>query len=108
MSELRHMPVREHGPAVRAELRLLPTDEGGRKDPMLSGYRSLVRFGADEQDIGFEWHADADPLRPGRAGTGRLEFWALDDPSPFTAGHEFEVREGSRVIGYGTVIDDKP
>lgn len=89
---------------IRADLRLLPTNEGGRSSPIESGYRSLARFEDSPSDVGFELELDTNRLVPGESGIGRLSFWAVDELPEVSAGRAFELREGSRVVGHGTVL----
>ena len=90
---------------ITADLRLLQTNEGGRSSPIESGYRSLARFEGTETDFGFELELDADRLAPGESGTGRLSFWAVDELPELATGQSFELREGSRVVGHGAVLE---
>jgi translation elongation factor EF-Tu-like GTPase len=90
---------------IRANLRLLPASEGGRSSPVESGYRSLARFEGSTLDFGFELEPDAGHLVPGDSGTGHLSFWAAEELPELSAGQAFELREGSRVVGHGTVLE---
>ncbi len=90
---------------ARAHLQLLPSSEGGRSTPMQSGYRSLIRFERGEVDFGFELMLDSHELAPGAAGTGTLALWAKDALPELTPGLRFEVREGTRIVGHGTLLD---
>ena len=56
--------------AIGANIHLLKTNEGGRSQALLSGYRSLLRFEGTEVDFGFELE-----LRP------QVLLSALDDGS---------------------------
>lgn len=89
---------------IRANLRLVPTNEGGRSAPIESGYRSLARFEGSPSDFGFELEPDADRLAPGESGSGQLSFWAVEELPELAAGQSFELREGARVVGHGTVL----
>lgn len=97
---------------VGARVRLLPTSEGGRSGPLQSGYRSLLRFEGRDVDFGFELELDAavgpSGLSPGASGTGRISFWAVAELPSLFDGQRFEVREGTRVVGTGTIIDPQP
>ncbi len=90
---------------IRARVRLLRADEGGRSSPVGSGYRSLARFEGQESDVGFELDLDSDRLAAGESGTGRLSFWAVEALPELFVGQSFELREGLAVIGLGTVLD---
>jgi translation elongation factor EF-Tu-like GTPase len=94
---------------VTALVHLYARDEGGRSGPLLSGYRSLLRFEGSDVDLGFELELDhtVDPggLAPGASGTSRVSLWASERLPSLFAGKQFELREGARVIGRGTIID---
>lgn len=90
---------------VRATLRLLPSERGGRAGPIQSGYRSLARFGGADDDFGFELELEEPPLVPNTDGRGLLSFWAVDKLPDLVIGERFELREGTRVVGHGTIDD---
>lgn len=91
---------------IDTRIHLLTNDEGGRSGPLLSGYRSLLRFEGTEVDFGFELELDAEVtngLAPGDSGNARLSFWAAEELPSLSPGHKFEIREGTRVVGRGSV-----
>lgn len=90
---------------IRARLELLPTSEGGRAQPIESGYRSLARFDGLQGDVGFELNLEDRPIRPGESGIARLSFWATDVPFHLLTSDPFEVREGGHVVGHGTIVE---
>lgn len=94
---------------MNVQVHLLPTSEGGRAGPLLSGYRSLLRFEGSDVDIGFELELDRanglGGVAPGSSGPGRISFLALEKLPSLIAGQRFEIREGARVVGRGIVID---
>lgn len=94
---------------VTVEVHLLPTSEGGRSGYLLSGYRSLLRFEGNDLDFGFELELDPtvgpDGLAPGASGTGRISLWAMEELPSLFAGQRFELREGARVVGRGSIVD---
>lgn len=92
---------------IRANLQLLGPHEGGRTSPIQSGYRSLAGFEGFESEFGFELDLDGGQLAPGDSGTGRLSFWAVEDLPDLAAGLSFELREGARVVGHGTVSESE-
>src|SRR5262249_31770077 len=95
---------------LEVRIDLLSTSDGGRSAPILSGYRSLIRFGGADVDFGFELQLGpecAKGLAPGNSGSARLSLWAVDDVPPLRPGQKFELREGRRIIGRGTVLDTK-
>lgn len=90
---------------MRATGDLLSTGEGGRRLAIQSGYRSLIRFDGSNVDFGVELELDELPLAPGASGAALLSLWAADEPPEVAAGQRFELREGTRVVGHGTIED---
>jgi hypothetical protein len=94
---------------ISARFQLLATEAGGRSGALLSGYRSLARFAGTDTDFGFELELDsalaADGVAPGAGGSGRLSFWAVDQLPGLLAGQNFELREGTQVVGHGVIVD---
>lgn len=95
---------------AKARIQLLSIEEGGRTEPLRSGYRSLLRFDGTLLDFGFQF--DLDPnlnatwpwLAVGESGRGQVSFWALDELPELRSGMKFEVREGKRVVGLGEIL----
>jgi translation elongation factor EF-Tu-like GTPase len=94
---------------IHASISLLSASENGRLGPLVSGYRSLLRFEGSGIDFGFELHLDSDlgasELAPGESGKVRLSFWAVEEFPILSSGQKFEIREGVRVIGHGSILD---
>ena len=94
---------------ISAHFRLLATEAGGRSGPLLSGYRSLLRFEGTGTDYGFELALDSpvrpDGVAPGASGTGRLSIWATQKLPRLVEGQKFEMREGTRVVGHGVIVE---
>jgi len=90
-----------------ARVRLLTAGEGGRRSPILSGYRSLLRFDSTEVDFGFELELESglerNGLDPGGSGNVKLSMWATEHLPTLSPGTAFEIREGHRVVGHGSV-----
>lgn len=85
-----------------AELRLLPSADGGRETPLSSGYRSVVRLGEDEELWGVEITFDAPTaLAPGESAVVSLMAWA--DPQTPNTGTAIHLYEGARLVGTGIV-----
>lgn len=90
-----------------AELHLLGAAEGGRQTPLVSGYRSVVRFGkADSEpawgvEIMFEAPAS---LAPGESAAVHVRTfaWNESDPAP-PPGTAIFLYEGARLVGTGAV-----
>ena len=89
----------------RADVALDATDQGGRSGPLEAGYRSLLRFDGIEKDFGAELSPDSGSLWPGTNGNASVSVWAGKLLPPVCPGTTFEVREGGRIVGRGTIID---
>lgn len=92
--------------SVRASVLLLPTEEGGLREPMTSPSQSLLmRLIDSETDVGVRVATDsAEPLTPGASAEVTLTFW--DDPPEvqrMTPGTQFTLRYPTRVVGRGRV-----
>jgi len=93
----------EFPPDAEAQVRFLRTDEGGRTSPVRSGYRPQFYY------LGANWDAvqaypDVEEVLPG--DEVRTLLWFLspgEHVGKVRAGLEFEVREGARVMGRGTI-----
>jgi elongation factor Tu len=81
----------------RAELYLLAAKEGGRRNPLRSGYRPQFFFGATDVTGTIEVPTEVEP--GARAEVG----FALDRPVGLEPGVRFTLREGGRTIGTGIV-----
>jgi elongation factor Tu len=94
---------------IRASIKLLATIEGGRITPISSGYRSLLRFEGAEVDFGFELEFDrgigTGSLAPGETASVGVSFWATSELPSLHPGQKFEIREGTRIVGHGRVVE---
>jgi len=94
---------------IEAEIRYLTTGEGGRKTGVCSGYRGQFYYDGDDHD-GFQHFPDlADGAVVG-LGTSvravirfRQERWEDVHSKRLSVGMSFQIREGSRTVGRGTV-----
>lgn len=94
---------------IEAEVHLLAPDKGGRRSPIVSGYRCNCWVGHADDD-GHRLYNDAtfhlvagDQLAPGYTALARVEPHFPDDWSHLEIGSTFELCEGPRVIGVATV-----
>ena len=98
---------REHG-YVRARLRLLSTDQGGRRTPIVSGYRSCWAFPPElhgDMHDGPLMIEGQEVLAPGEVAIVRLhplfpEYWPR-----LSEGLMLGMFEGSRQVGDAVVIE---
>jgi translation elongation factor EF-Tu-like GTPase len=101
---------RERG-FILVRVRLLTTDEGGRKGPIADGYRASWDIGNRSEER--EWTINDAPLlldgrdwlAPGESANVRIhpfapEFWTL-----VSAGAEIAMHEGRRIVGRGKVLE---
>jgi elongation factor Tu len=94
--------------AFRAKLRFLKTDEGGRKDFALSGYASAITFEANEknQHAAHFTFENRDRVLPGEECEAIVTVISPElIRSKLNANASFEVREGFRLVGTGTILE---
>lgn len=92
---------------IRARLRLLTTEEGGRRTPISTGYRSSWAFPPgvhDQRHDGPLVLEDAETLAVGDEADVRIHplvphLWPLVAP-----GLRLEMFEGARLVGEATVL----
>jgi elongation factor Tu len=92
---------------IRANVYFPTFAEGGRRHPIFSGYRPHFHFGSDAMGYDAVITLEGrDRVPPGEACAVRVRFlhpeWLQDVLRPGTA---FEVREGLRVVGRGTILE---
>lgn len=94
---------------IEARIRFLTASEGGRQSGVFSGYRGQFHYGGDDYD-GFQFFPDADPKGPIELGKEVRAFvlfhedrWKYVHESKLHEGMTFEIREGARVVGRGSV-----
>jgi translation elongation factor EF-Tu-like GTPase len=91
---------------VRADIQLIATAHGGRREPLRGSFRPNHRFaGKDDFAVGeVEQEADA-LLAPGESAELIVTF--MPDGLPMlTRGMRWDLREGpDRLIGHGRILD---
>jgi len=89
---------------VQAIVRMLATDEGGRRTSCSTGYRPTIRFGAVYTESSFTVAGDR-LVMPGDECHVEISFV---NPSYvrrwLVAGQEFDVTEASRKVGHGRIL----
>jgi translation elongation factor EF-Tu-like GTPase len=97
------MPPQPHD--IEADVYALPTSEGGRKNPLLSGYRPTHDFGKNGHlNDGMHDYPDGGRIELG--ASGRALVWLLAADENFgllSVGDAFTVQEGSRIVGRGKI-----
>jgi translation elongation factor EF-Tu-like GTPase len=89
-----------------ATLTYRTSEQGGRTTPVFNtGYRPQVKFAfSDMQTSGQQTFIDKDVVYPGDSVTAEIQIIAVEFfANQLTEGMGFEFREGSRVIGDGTI-----
>jgi len=87
---------------LEVELFLLPTEHGGRKTAIHSGYRGQFY---DLEDCDAIWGFDAPVVEPGQSVKGFVQFLRPElHLARMKAGLPILMREGSKVIGFGTIL----
>ena len=97
-------------PFFKVRLRLLETEEGGRKGPIFSDYRPSWDLGntwLGEATIndGRVFLEDRDELAPGAEGLARIEPLACEFWGRVRPGSVIAMQEGKRLVGYATVLE---
>lgn len=92
-------------PDLEVEVDAAPTEDGGRRYPLFSGYRAPHDFGKPDEwnDAMYEF-LNAESLHPGE--TGRALMWLFvpeRNEGRLYTGMPFTVHEGSRLIGRGRI-----
>lgn len=94
---------------IEAEIRYLTTEEGGRRNGVLSGYRGQFYYDGGDYDGGqfFPEQSDEEMVELGITVYALIRFpqsrWYEVHSKRITVGMEFEIHEGAKVVGRGTV-----
>lgn len=94
---------------VRARIRLLSSEGGGRSGPVHGSYRPKHNFGGPdnrEMDVGFIQFGENVSLRPGEAMDLEITFLARPGLSDvLVRGREWRIQEGLQLVGVGTILE---
>lgn len=98
------------GAFIRAELSLRTTAEGGRRRPVVSGYRpnfwiGHLSRGKRVYNDGMILLEGIEQLEPGSSAIARIQPALPDLWSHMMVGTTIDVCEGSRVVGTARVIE---
>ena len=89
---------------IEVEIEYLPTEHGGRSTPVKSGYRPQFYYDGHDWDgvqtfEGIEW------VSPGGKVKAFISFLSpAEHVGKLYPGKAFLIREGNRILGYGSVI----
>ncbi|WP_193369568.1 elongation factor Tu [Pelagibius marinus] len=92
-------------PDIEAEIRFLPTEEGGKNIPCRSGYFPNHDFGLPGS-LNDARHSfpDVEEVRPGDTVRSEMTFLAPElQRGRLYEGFDFTVQEGNWIVGYGRV-----
>ena len=93
---------------VQAEIRLLPTAEGGRASPVRGSYRPNHNFfgpNGREMTIGAIDLPEGIELHPGQSIELPITFWWWPGlEGQIYPGREWRIQEGHRLVGNGKVM----
>ena len=93
---------------VRAKIRMIPTDKGGRVGPFTKGLRPNHNFGSEEDRffyIGQIEVSEGEWVYPGDTRELSITFLNARGLSKMlTPGRTWSIQEGPKLIGTGTVI----
>ena len=101
---------------VKAKIRWMPEDEGGRKviTPVEIRYNPLIKFlgikPRPHDDPIVSWSADIYNLEIFDDRTSIASLSYLVDQAPFEfleIGNSFKLYEGSRLVAYGAIISEQ-
>lgn len=101
------MTITVRPPDLQAEISLLPTEQGGRQGPAVSGYRPNHDFelAGTLNDAAHEY-IGTDTLYPGQ--TSLANIWLLApqyQQGRLHVGFRFTVQEGSKIVGNGVITE---
>lgn len=89
---------------IEAEVTFLPTEAGGRKSHVMSGYRPQFFYDGQDHDA-VQFYPDVEQVRPGDTVRVWFSFVCPDKHAGKLApGKIFLIREGTRVVAYGKII----
>jgi translation elongation factor EF-Tu-like GTPase len=94
---------------ILASIKLLKTEDGGRSNPIYSGYRGQFFFEGNDFDcMKFEIQPEPDGwIQPGESAEVRIDLsvcaWS-ELNHKIQPGRSFELHEGRKTVAVGTVI----
>jgi hypothetical protein len=90
-------------PEFEAEIYYLTEKEGGKKNPIHSGYRGQFHYGERDWDAPQEF-IDKEICNPGESVKVRMQTMSPDyQIGHLYIGKKFEIREGAKIVGKGKI-----
>jgi translation elongation factor EF-Tu-like GTPase len=92
-----------NSPDIETMITFLRTDEGGRRTPVMSGYRPQFYYDGEDWDAAHTYPG-VEKVNPGDTVTARLTFTRPDvQLGRIHVGTEFAIREGGKIVAKGKV-----
>jgi len=94
-------------PDFIANLQYITTERSGRKTPLLSGYFPQIKFSFSEvQTGGRQKFVNKEIVNPGDEVIAEITMFCPElFKSMLKVGFRFEVREGSKIVGAGIILE---
>ena len=90
---------------IKAKIKLLTSAEGGRTTPAKNGYRPQFYYDGEHWDAAIEL-LDRQEIYPGESSEVYFQFATpKNHVDRLQAGKQFELKEGSRTIAVGEVLE---
>ncbi len=90
-----------------AKIQLVPTNKGGRRGWIATGYRPPFKF-VDTYRDGEVRLLDVEKLYPGEAAIVEIFFLdGIGEDVDFDPGVEFLITEGAHIVGSGAILNRK-
>lgn len=88
---------------IEARIYFLTPEEGGRSTPAFTGYRPQFYYNGRDWDAS-HIYPDNETVNPGETARTFLGFMSPEEHfGKINIGMEFQIREGSRIVGKGVV-----
>ena len=97
--------------SVRASIRFLSTEEGGRSSPLLGGGRYWPNhnfLGPDDRDMcmGLIELPEGHPVKPSDTIETKITFWIYPVvKAEIRTGRHWRIQEGNKLVAVGTVLE---
>ena len=99
--------IKKEHPDFIARVRLLTTEEGGRKGFAVSGYRPAFKLpDQTEMTSAEQKFRGTDQVQPGQEVISEIRIiWIEAFEKKLSVGTDFELREGPRIVAKGQIIE---